>query len=605
MSGFFVGNSLGTFNSKNAESKVFNATLIDIPGAPATATFRQIYSGWPQIPSIGYSWDWGMAGANAMRLYHDKKSVSGSPESKSGVMFPWGDDSVILEEDKHDGMTYKPHKDTIAKITVKAYSDGKKYNYAAGYFNGEMKSGTTTLKSAAQSTLSKWDCVKNYQTGVSSGGQKWAAVDVYLDGSDGDYVSVDIDDTVSGIASFRLKLACGDFKDPKRPELAEINKMAITLRSITWSKAGCKDASANNTTPGATKDDGSCTFTTSPITSFTAAPSSFTVGTKVKLSWALANGNFSEVKILDDNDNNIMESGKKTAQNSSMFYTPTMVGTNSYKLVVSWIKPNSGSPEESATITVSSATSYILCTDPNRATTTNGECAAGCNSGYYLDGATGLCSTCTEPNRAKNTSTGKCTTCLAGYAEHTDGSCQKVGCMTYTDGTSASDDYNYDSDAIVNDSSLCETPDGPANSDISGCMDNTANNYSDTATLDDSSCTYDEIIPDVDCELSAWSEWTEWSTPAVVAATDVVAVAESGTRTRSRTVVTASSGTGAVCEHLEETETKDPETGKVVITTAGGGSTTTTTTTTTPSSPVIPIMLGVAGLGVLALLMRR
>ena len=91
---------------------------------------------------------------------------------------------------------------------------------------------------------------------------------------------------------------------------------------------------------------------------------------------------------------------------------------------------------------------------PNRKTDSNGECAADCNTGYYL-GDDGLCTTCADPN-SDSDSDGRCTTCLSGYAEHTDGTCQKVGCMTYADGSSASDDYEYDPDAIVNDSTMCQ-----------------------------------------------------------------------------------------------------------------------------------------------------
>ena len=149
--------------------------------------------------------------------------------------------------------------------------------------------------------------------------------------------------------------------------------------------------------------------------------------------------------------------------------------------------------------------------------------------------------------------------------------------MTYADGTSASDDYEYDPDAVVNDSTMCQGQEEDEDPDL---------------------------VPEmIDCELSDWGDWsefTEWSDAATASGTR--------TRTRNRTIVTNVSGGGATCGELEETETEtgelDPDTGEV---------TTVTTTTedakkvtpTTTSSPVVPIMIGVAALGALALLIRR
>jgi hypothetical protein len=81
---------------------------------------------------------------------------------------------------------------------------------------------------------------------------------------------------------------------------------------------------------------------------------------------------------------------------------------------------------------------------------------------------------------------------------------------------------------------------------------------------------------------------------------DVVGGVGCGTRTRTRTVITAASGNGAVCEHLEETETKDCATGETVITTTGGG-----TATTEPKSLAVPLIIGGIVLAIGVFVMRR
>ena len=168
---------------------------------------------------------------------------------------------------------------------------------------------------------------------------------------------------------------------------------------------------------------------------------------------------------------------------------------------------------------------------------------------------------------------------MSGYAENTDGSCQKVGCMTYADGSSAADDYEYDPDAVVNDSTMCQGKEE-----------------------EDDDPDIDPVLESIDCELSDWADWSDYSDWS-----DAATASGTRTRTRSRTIVTNVQAGGAICGALEETETEtgeiDPNTGEVTIITTTTEDATKVTPTTT--SPVIPIILGVAGLGVLALLMRR
>lgn len=464
MAGFIVSNSFGKFNAKN---KVFNASLTSIPEAPATATLQEILSGWPSIPGLGYSWNWGVNGINGFMVKHDDKSIAGGTKSKLNPLFPWGEDSVILKEDEDQGFHYKAHPNTIVKFTVKVYSDSTSTNYANTYLSSDVKKGTQTLKQAAQS--SDVSCLTNYNTGVSSGGEKTAYFDVYLDGSAGDYISVDFDQQFGNIAQFKMKTSCGTWATSKSPENAYCSYVACTLREIKWDVAGCTDTQANNYNPDATRSDNSCTFTTASIDNFSVSKSSMKVGESATISWQLSNGKFSDIQLLQ-NGTNIMPANKKTAQNSSITVSPTTIGNNTYKLVVTWNKANAATRNQTKTINVQAVESFVQCTDPNRETDTNGECA-NCSSGYYL-GDDGLCTQCSDPNR-KQESDGRCGDCESGYALATDGLCQKSGCMDDTDA-------NYDPDAVVDDASACYGDDGDDDDDDDDGDDNGDDDTDDT-----------------------------------------------------------------------------------------------------------------------------
>ena len=187
------------------------------------------------------------------------------------------------------------------------------------------------------------------------------------------------------------------------------------------------------------------------------------------MTWVLADSNFSKVGIIHNGKDLLAGTGQEQDQSSSFTFTPTVVGNNSFKLQVTWNKPNAATRSQSKSVSVQSATSYIQCTDPNRSKDGNGECA-DCNTGYYLDSTTGLCSQCSDPNRRKNAD-GSCGDCNAGY-EIVDGICQESAndCSDSnrernSDGSCAS---SCKSGYAFDDSNMCVSTDTTTSSESSG-----------------------------------------------------------------------------------------------------------------------------------------
>ena len=574
MSGFFVSNNLGTFSAEGKTPKVFKADIEGWPTAPQTATLIGLMGGQPTVDGDKANiWAW-----SNFHLKHGGKGTvpTGSVKADHGEFFKFSNgstsgDKVVLY--RSEAWSFSPKAGTTSKFNVKYVTNDKNTSNAYDYVVN-IKKETISLPTAAVSSLPKYSCFSNYIRDDANG---YCSFDVTLDGDDSSYFSVDMNKNSSSAANSIYNTACGkwmrvDASGSDDPYDKDIDRVEIKWLSIVKNPTrGCDQPLADNYNSNADENDGSCIYTTSAITTFTVTPTtSVKTGENINISWNLANSNFSSIKCLM-NGTDIMPSGKRSSKTQNFNYVPTSEGTKNFELVVNWNKAGTAGDVKSAkkSVGVVAQPSYIACTDPNRAKDSNGECA-NCNTGYYI-GDDGLCTTCEDPNRDSD-SNGRCTTCLSGYAEHTDGTCQKVGCMTYADGLSAADDYEYDPDAVVNDSTMCQgaASDGGGNGGT----------------------------PDVDCELSDWSDWSEWSTAG---ATDGVGVGPCGTRTRTRTVITDSSGNGAVCGALEEIETKDCSTGDVTTSTED---TTQVTPPTTPS-PVVPIIIGVAALGALALLIRR
>ena len=272
----------------------------------------------------------------------------------------------------------------------------------------------------------------------------------------------------SNVHASRFKTANGTWQTNKASPIGEfIDRVQITLLSITKKPiSGCTDIQANNYDSNATANAG-CRYTTTAINSFTTTPSVVKVGEPITIAWSLASEKFSNVSIMHDGTDLLAGTGKTQDQSSSITFTPTTVGGNEFELKVTWNKSNSGTPKSKTSVNVQSATSYIQCTDSNRATDVNGECA-DCKTGYFLDTTTGLCSQCSDPNRSKNTD-GTCGDCIDRYELTAAGICEPVisggnDCTdsnreTNADGSCASScksGYSFDS------SNYCQTDSGTA-----------------------------------------------------------------------------------------------------------------------------------------------
>ena len=196
--------------------------------------------------------------------------------------------------------------------------------------------------------------------------------DVILNGSDDNFLSIDMNKVSSKAANFKIHTECGTWQrvdasgsdDPADKDIARIQVKLLSTQAAPIE--GCTDAQASNYDTDATVDDGSCSFSTATISSFTVTPSSITQGSSSIVSWQLSNGNFSEVKLLE-NGTNIMPDAKKQAQSSNLTVSPSNIGNTTYKLQVIWNKPNAAQRNSSVkNVNVVSPTSFITCTDPNR-----------------------------------------------------------------------------------------------------------------------------------------------------------------------------------------------------------------------------------------------
>tara|TARA_B100000686_G_scaffold96391_1_gene103057 strand:- start:4040 stop:5707 length:1668 start_codon:yes stop_codon:yes gene_type:complete len=555
MSGFFISNSFGKFHSENKE---FNAVkLSGFPDAGSSMSGKTIRNEMFDRPyqnktSILYSNQGDMAG-NRLQKYG-----SGWAHMYEGTwldhddnrFFSWtSQDTAVMRDDQSSAIYLRPAPNVRMKVMITFYdcTAGTNYNYT----NHELGIPSNLI--------------------VKDGHRE--KVTLWLDGNTPDYIFIDMDDDIKNntfdepvrmdgnkLYAVDIRSEEGSWYSHYDPDDDDCSTVAVTILEAVYTKEGCTDSQATNYDSTAGQDDGSCIYSRAiPTISFDK--NAIREGEKVKISWNLdtsGNKGYSRVKIYDDAKSTSTPIKTSTSKNSYYRYTPSGVGGHPIRVVVEWDK---GGTIRQATKTVQVQTGFIECTDPNRAKDSNGECA-DCKSQYHL-GDDGLCTQCADPNRDMD-SDGKCTDCMTGYALGDDGLCQKAGC---TD----PDDYNYDPEALISDDSLCEG-----------------------VTDDDDDEDPDALPEDIDCELSDWSDWSAWSD----------ADTESGTRTRTRTVVTAASGNGAVCEHLEEEETKDPDTGEITITTMGGGTTPVKKEEET-KSPLPIILAGVVGLGILAVALRR
>ena len=253
------------------------------------------------------------------------------------------------------------------------------------------------------------DAVGTAGRNTSWDSDKNRAVTVTLNGDKGDYIEIDSDGGAMTSKNFSCQVDGTYYGTSKQPDNYCPNSLRIDLYwrgAAQLPKEGCMDSDANNVCSDCNKEkNSSCTYTNAGVSTFTVSPNSIKEGESVAINWNLSDSNFSEVQVLMDGTN-IMPSNLKTSKSQSFSYTPTSIGTKSFRLVVKWDK-NPGGDRQSGlkNVSVVAQPSYIECTDPNRAKDSNGECA-DCNSGYHI-GADGLCTQCQDPNRDMD-SDGKC-----------------------------------------------------------------------------------------------------------------------------------------------------------------------------------------------------
>jgi len=553
MSGFFVSNSFGHFNSES-DNKKFNAvTLKGFPDGVTSISGRKMRQQIRTATAPNQYLYSGTAGNKKGSGWAHQYENDWIPPSNNVFFNRWtNNDQAVMRDDENSMQYFRPAKNVRMKVKIGFYdcTHGKtNYNY-------------TTYELGIPSKY------------VTKTGHR-EIVEVWLDGNSDDYIFVDFDDDLSSNsfdqevaksssgAAYAVVIKCeeGIWKSHHDPDADSCSTVFIQPVEAVYTKEGCTDKDATNYDPMAGVKVG-CKYTRA-VPSLTLNKTEVREGSPVKISWVLdnsANKGYSKIELYDG--------GKKiktsTSKSSYYNYTPTGVGNHPISIKVLWshgVQP----PDQKQTLSVVDAVTFITCTDPNREKDNNNECAA-CNTNYYL-GDAGLCIQCDDPNRDMDND-GRCTDCKEGYALQ-DGDCIKSGCMD-------EDNYEYDPDAVIDDPSACADPDSTGNGGGA----------------------------DVDCELSDWSDWSEWSTAG---ATDGVGVGPCGTRTRIRTVVTAAAGNGAVCEHLEEEESKDCSTGETVITTMGGDTTPVIAPTTEPETKSLAAPLIIAGIALVigVFVMRR
>lgn len=468
---------------------VFNATsLVNIPGAPSSTTFKEILRAYPLADS-SFGPNRGYAGVNGyvwskVDVEHNngnENHLRNLDRDAIDDLFEWssGSDSgdwLILYPS--DAFHIKGSDATTSLYEIRFVTNDKNSSKAYDYVVNMKKNGSTTGQSIPTAcNSSSVPCFSNYVRDDAAG---YVGFRVRLS-SASDYLSFDVgrpnssagarDGATGAIHAARIKTQCGTWERHDDNEFQDKggSRIQIKLISVTANAVeGCTDPLADNPTSDATVDDGSCTYTTASIDSFTVSPSTIKIGEPVTVSWNLSSSKFSKVSILYEGSE-IVPSDRANAQNSSFQFTPTSVGTATFGMTVTWDKPNTQTRKSSRQVTVQSATSFVQCTDPNRAKDGNGECA-DCNSGYYLDSTTGLCSQCSDPNRRKKAD-GSCGDCNAGY-EIVDGICQESAndCADSnreknSDGSCAS---SCKSGYAFDDSNMCVSTDTTTSSESSG-----------------------------------------------------------------------------------------------------------------------------------------
>jgi hypothetical protein len=309
-------------------------------------------------------------------------------------------------------------------------------------------------------------------TGDGPNGQSWEAFKIKLYGSDvggsNDYLSIDIDNAVSGIDKFRYRTKGS--MEGQNTRIGNTNSqggrdksgsggpyngaVAVVFLGAEYKKTGCKDANANNDCSDCTENNASdCRYDNTTVTSFTTSASSGVAGDSVRLDWVIASPLLQTATITKTSGGGTNKTFPLNVKNqgNSGFVTVRLdeAGTYRFKLAVTGVGNKSGNKYTSNISIVEPSPDEILgCTDssaPNynaAATTDNGSCIKpGCidsNATNYDATATEDDGTCVMPEDDECTTSTDCPECEKCEADSDD----VLRCVTDPDCTPEVVDVN-------------------------------------------------------------------------------------------------------------------------------------------------------------------
>ena len=331
MSGFFVSNSFGTFDSiKRAETvKTFAATTANATNGQGLGTiasgttFKEIWASSSKSAQVFHS---------DTRAYRsndgERKELPGSASSAKYVFRTYSSertDRISLYDD--DARRPKGGSYLVGALRIRPKA-GVKMTFDLLAFKCSSLLGY--LKNGADQKLidkNPWGTNQEGSVGSTSFNSSWnegnyRTVRFTLDGDKGDYLEIDMDKGVMSGNNFYVKTGgtwYASYDGAAADDICsdEIRVDVIFVGAAATAKPGCMDSSANNEcTDCNTPDNTKCTYTTAAISSFNVTPNEVKTGKNINISWNLANSNFSSIKCLM-NGTDIMPRSKRSSKNQS------------------------------------------------------------------------------------------------------------------------------------------------------------------------------------------------------------------------------------------------------------------------------------------------